>query len=494
MVRRDRESELAFVPFLVVNARERDVGRVRLPVGGELAVAAGDEEPQLVLQEKAAERRLVDRVDLVVAARGLRGLGRPLVAGERVAEGRVELVAARLRQGVDDAAGETAVLGRDRRRLGRRFLDRVLDVEGVRGVADVVLDHDAVDHVQVLVRHGARDREVAGGSGGRHARGQDGGAGDAAGDRQGVDQALVIGRRDLLPRRDVVVGPGDGDLLGNLRGRHRRVQRRGLRGVDLDGRVERLEPHQLEPDVVVAGGQEGEEVRAGHFGHGGTRALQVRRGHGDGHARERVFPVVGAPGQRPGRVLRERGQRNGEQHCGHEHESGELHLHVLLRYAICGTLRNCDPQHSTSNRFPSRFLRVFEILRPTSFHVLLNFTNFTSFVLTTCERPPHARTPKPAGGRHIIRQRRCSNVSVSNRISRMRRRRFHARATLATKSSRDKRSYVQYCIVLEMRLDCEKFPQRSDDGRRLFQRHEVAAFRHNDEPRPRNARRKKPRT
>ncbi len=63
----DREGELALEPFLIVGLGERDVGGVGLPRGRGLATAAAQEVPQAVLEDPAAERRLVDAVDRVAA-------------------------------------------------------------------------------------------------------------------------------------------------------------------------------------------------------------------------------------------------------------------------------------------------------------------------------------------------------------------------------------------------------------------------------------------
>ena len=81
----------------------------------------------------------------------------PLRIVERVADGAAELVAARLRDRGDHAAGEAAELGRDAAGEDGRLLDGVLDVEGVRLAAEVLVHDGAVDEIEVVVRHGAGD-------------------------------------------------------------------------------------------------------------------------------------------------------------------------------------------------------------------------------------------------------------------------------------------------------------------------------------------------
>src|SRR5204862_7611316 len=121
----------------------------------------GVEEPEAVLQNRAAERVLVGRNQLV----GLRLVHRRRRAPVVVLEGRperaAEQVAARLGDGVDDAARETSELRGDSGGGYRRFLDRVLDVERDRLTAEVLVEHHAVQQEQVLERGGAADRNHA---------------------------------------------------------------------------------------------------------------------------------------------------------------------------------------------------------------------------------------------------------------------------------------------------------------------------------------------
>src|SRR5436305_651118 len=116
----DLTGQLRFIARVLVDEGEGRGGRVlqRLPLAA-LRETACAEKPQTVADDAAAERRFVHGVDLVdLCRRVLRAVlrlseARPLVVRERVADGAAELIAARLRDGVDDAAGETAVLRRD---------------------------------------------------------------------------------------------------------------------------------------------------------------------------------------------------------------------------------------------------------------------------------------------------------------------------------------------------------------------------------------------
>ena len=107
--------QLAFAALLVTRIVEVEVGRERRarrdPVSGH---PPGPEEPQPVLDDGAAQRRLL-RVDHLVGPLVV-GIGRqldPLVVVEGRAVGAGELVPPRLGDRLDDAALEAAVLSRD---------------------------------------------------------------------------------------------------------------------------------------------------------------------------------------------------------------------------------------------------------------------------------------------------------------------------------------------------------------------------------------------
>ncbi len=168
MILRDRRGHLALDALLVEACIVGNRGLDRLLPSALLLVARGDEEPQAVGQDPSPEgglEDLVDVVQLLLAGVALHGRpGDPVFVLEVDPERAVELVAALLGDRVDHAAGETPVLGRHRAGLDGRFLDRVLDEQGERLAAQVLVDDDAVDQVEVLERHGARDDRVVRGS------------------------------------------------------------------------------------------------------------------------------------------------------------------------------------------------------------------------------------------------------------------------------------------------------------------------------------------
>src|SRR6185436_9328808 len=114
-------------------------------------IPAGAKEPQTVANDASAEGCLVGLVDRVGIVEGLqRTLLGPVVVLQRIAERAAEFVTTRLGDGVDDATGEPAVLGRDAGRLNRGLLDRILDEEVVRLATEVLVDDRAVDEEQVV--------------------------------------------------------------------------------------------------------------------------------------------------------------------------------------------------------------------------------------------------------------------------------------------------------------------------------------------------------
>jgi len=251
----DREGQL---PFVALGRGDALVGDVRVAglegLDRVAGVAGGEEEPQLVLHHEAAQGRLVDLVVLVDVLRLVRTQRRPRRVRPVEAVGAGEQVAAGLGQGRDDAAGKPAVLGRDAADRGGGLLDGVLDEQRQRLLADVLVDHHAVDQPQVLVGLGAGDGDVAARSRAAHAGGQQDGRLGSAADRQLVDDLLGDGGRDLAVGGDGLVAAGDDDLLGDRSERHLGVELLALGGRDLDGGLHLLEAGELEGHVVLAWG------------------------------------------------------------------------------------------------------------------------------------------------------------------------------------------------------------------------------------------------
>ena len=133
---------------------------------GRLLVAAGGEEPQARPDNRSAERAFEPfrdfRRTLGVVVRLERRLVGPRRVDERRSEAAREHVAALLGDGVDDAAGEAAVLGRDARGQDLRLLDRVLDIQVVGVAKQVVLNVHAVDQKDVVVAERAGNRQLSG--------------------------------------------------------------------------------------------------------------------------------------------------------------------------------------------------------------------------------------------------------------------------------------------------------------------------------------------
>ena len=210
--------------------------------------------------------------------------GIELVVAAELEPGSVELVAARLRDDVDDAAQRSARLCgvhvgldadfRDRvdRRLDRHRADRALVV--VHAVDELIVQ-DVVDAVD---RHRRRLPPLVGprAVGQRAERAFVGAwnelhhADDVSpGDRRILHGLLVDqradGRRVGLQQRRLA---GDGEVLLHRPELQPRVNARAVAGRKLDAGVDRLEALQLDPDGIGADRQEGEHVVAGVAGDG----------------------------------------------------------------------------------------------------------------------------------------------------------------------------------------------------------------------------------
>ena len=309
VVLRDRPGALALDALVVRDRGERDVRVARGVAVLVLVVAVRAEEPQPVPQDRPADGGLVrgqDRVGARVARRqGLvvRRQARPGVVVEGDPEGPAERVAARLGDRVRDAAGEPPVLGGDRAGGRLRLFDGVLDVERARLVAQRLVQDHAVQQEEALVRHGSRERDVA-------VRARPGRAGrqqhrprHRPADRQAVDEVLTVAGRGRRRRREVGGHRRRAHVhgLGQRANLHLGVERRRLGHLDPDRLFLRGEPGQFEDDLVVSGGEEGEDEVAVGRRHRRARALQRRRGDRHRHARkDKTLRVDNLAGHRAG--------------------------------------------------------------------------------------------------------------------------------------------------------------------------------------------------
>ncbi len=319
--------------------RQDGARRVRDPV-------VGAEEPEPILDDVAAE---VDaEVLALVAVDGAGGgddrvgarLQRVVVeVGEDVA---LELVAARLGDDVDHAAGRAAVLGLVAAGLD---VDRLHELEVELLALEAVLDAggvDAVDDERVLGAGGAVDRDRRLRAVVRIGVRDDAGhqlrhrAVVAAGGQR-VDRPLVevdpeLGRAQIDHRRVA----HDGDLLGLRRtqgGVHRRV------AIEPDRRLLLLgtEAGELKGEDVVARRQERQPVVAVRVGGGDARALEHRALDLHGHSRQAAAVLVGDPADNAaGRLRGERRERRDqrdeqEQRCGKAEKSLCTHSNPLVQ-------------------------------------------------------------------------------------------------------------------------------------------------------------------
>ena len=256
-----------------------------------LRLAAGAEEPQLVLDDETAEGRRVELVVEVADERVVGDLKRrargPARAGDLIAQRSAEFVAARLRDRVDHAAGETAVLRRDRARENRRLLDRVFDVQRKLLRPDFLGDDDAVDHHGVVVTRAARDRELS-------ARRRVGV--DARSQRRRVDRRAVLDRerfhrlagdvgRHRRRLQDAGCGRRDRDCFADAGDLQVGIGGADLRDADRHLFGDRLHSRQLELHRVCPWGNTVERVTARGACNRGARALHRRRRERHRHAR-----------------------------------------------------------------------------------------------------------------------------------------------------------------------------------------------------------------
>ena len=110
----------------------------------------------MIADEKSAERAFADVIEIVLARFERRRLRHPRRIAQRIAQRAGQLIAARLRDRVDDAAAEPPVLGGDRAGQHGRLLDGILDVHRPHLPARLLRDRDAVDEHEVVVPRTAR--------------------------------------------------------------------------------------------------------------------------------------------------------------------------------------------------------------------------------------------------------------------------------------------------------------------------------------------------
>ena len=284
---------------------------------------SGQEEPEAILHDGSAQRGLVELAEVARVRLGAGDVGRDLrlLEPRLVLPGRVrevgaeaarELVATTLGDGIDDAAGESAVLGGDAVGQHLHLLERILDEEVVRGAEEVVVDVDPVEEERVVVCEPTRDGELA--DVGRPVAVTQSGSerGDPL-DRARGSQLVDRLRPQVLPHlgraQDRRRFGQDLDLLLHVGHGHGGAEFGGDAEGDLDLALQGAEAREREGRAVLAGGQAPEDVAAGSVGDGGPLALQGGRLEGDGHPGEsRTIGGFHASGQ--GRDLRALGRRH----------------------------------------------------------------------------------------------------------------------------------------------------------------------------------------
>jgi hypothetical protein len=332
-------------------ARRRD----RLVVGDAVVRA---EEPDAVLEEEAAEVRAV--IPLVLSRRQgagerIRIVGREdlvgaqpraVVASEHAAR---KLVAARLRDDVDDAAGRVAVLRAIAVGLDLDLLDELVVDDLALQAADDVGRVDAVDDEAVLRGRRTVDRQRRGAAlpigailGDARVRLDD--VRVVAADRKAVDDSLAIGgparRRAHVHDRRLA---RHHDLLG---GRDLQRNRDGGRGVQphLDLLLRLSEARQRHHHLVGAGRKRGELEGAAGARDRDAGALQRGREDLDGRpgqaAASRVDHIPADLSQGLGE---ESAGFEDEERCGNRDASADGgHGTLLSRRCVPHTLHTGD--------------------------------------------------------------------------------------------------------------------------------------------------------
>ena len=120
------------------------------PYDRALQELLGEEKPQTVAPEVSAEGGFVGLPDRIYLGCRHGRRRAPAIVVEADPEGPVESIPTGFRDRVDDAAGETPVLGGHSVGQDRGFLDGVLDEDGGRLLADGLVEHDAIHRVEVF--------------------------------------------------------------------------------------------------------------------------------------------------------------------------------------------------------------------------------------------------------------------------------------------------------------------------------------------------------
>ena len=290
----DRRGELGEIARPHLHGRNRDEGRHALP--DAIAFVVGEKEG-LARFDWAAEAAAV----LVLAGDWL-AFGKEetriesLVPAE-LEPGTVELVAARLRDDVDDAAERPARLGRVHVGLHPHFGNRInRGLDGDRADAALVVVH-AVDEliVQHVVDAVDRDRRGLPPLVGPCTVGQRADCAFAGAGNQLDHADDVAPRYGCILHRFLVDERADGCRIGLQQRRHARhddalfhgpelqprIDARAIAGGELHARVDGLEARQLDPHGVDADRQESKHVVTGATGDRRTYVFRgdVFRGH-----------------------------------------------------------------------------------------------------------------------------------------------------------------------------------------------------------------------
>ena len=200
--------QLALVALVVHPVVVHDVGEHRGLSRLVVGVSGRAEEPQLVLDDGAAERPFVGRHDDVAARVPEQALFErrqrpPVVVVEGDPAGPAKTVPARPGDDIRHPAGEAAVFRRNRRGRCLGFLDRVFNEEQAFLVAQRLVQHHAVQQEQSLVGRGAGKRHVAARTRARCTGRQQDGTPDIAANRQPVDLLGLVARRRRGRQREV---------------------------------------------------------------------------------------------------------------------------------------------------------------------------------------------------------------------------------------------------------------------------------------------------